>query len=59
MGNTPITASFGVYEFSGLERDFLDGTKKVDDALYKAKNMGRNMVVCYDQLEMIEEEENF
>ncbi|MHC1749334.1 MAG: diguanylate cyclase [Cellulosilyticaceae bacterium] len=59
MGNTPITASFGVYEFSELERDFLDGTKKVDDALYKAKNMGRNMVVCYDQLEMIEEEENF
>lgn len=54
-----ITASFGVYEFNCLEDDFLIGTKRVDDALYKAKNMGRNKVVCYTELSIEDKEKDY
>ena len=40
----PITMSFGVVEFEKSD-DFEAIYKRVDDALYKAKESGRNMVV--------------
>ncbi len=41
----PITMSFGVIEYiKGEEMEFI--LKRVDEALYAAKDSGRNMVVC-------------
>lgn len=37
-----VTVSLGVYEFDEEDKSLLDGLKKVDKALYKAKAMGKN-----------------
>lgn len=43
-----VTASFGIGERIG-EEDFATVFKRVDDALYKAKNQGRNCCVMADK----------
>ena len=43
-----VTASFGIGERIG-EEDFATVFKRVDDALYKAKNQGRNCCVLADK----------
>ena len=42
----PVTASFGVVRASGADRE--DLIRQVDQALYKAKETGRNKVVLSD-----------
>ncbi len=44
-----VTASFGVTVFSDEDAEPLDLLKRADDALYEAKNNGRNRVVLYGQ----------
>lgn len=44
-----VTISLGVYEFNYKNRDFSEGMKKVDKALYAAKNSGRNKCIKYIQ----------
>ncbi|WP_053983142.1 sensor domain-containing diguanylate cyclase [Niameybacter massiliensis] len=50
--NTPpfrISASLGVYEFDGSEVSLDEGIKRADEALYQAKQQGKNQVVCYQE----------
>lgn len=42
-----ITASFGVTEFNKNDKDYADIFTRADDALYTAKNSGRNKVCRY------------
>jgi PleD family two-component response regulator len=42
----PVTASFGVVHAPGTDRE--DLIRQVDQALYKAKEAGRNKVVLAD-----------
>lgn len=44
-----VTASFGIYEFSNNYESLLDGLKKADQALYKAKASGKNMCISYEE----------
>lgn len=44
-----ISASLGVYEFDGSEINLDEGIKRADEALYQAKQQGKNQVVCYKQ----------
>lgn len=44
-----VTVSLGVYEFSESDQLLIDGLKKADMALYKAKDMGRNISVSFDE----------
>ncbi len=46
-GVCPATISVGVSEYS--DEDYNRTVKKADDALYKAKNSGRNKVVVYSE----------
>lgn len=46
----PITISVGVAQHRG--GDYHDTIKKADEALYKAKNTGRNKVVLYDEVKL-------
>ncbi|WP_202707807.1 GGDEF domain-containing protein [Sporosalibacterium faouarense] len=42
-----VTASFGLTKFEGnTEKDFSNGFKKADEALYLAKKNGRNRIEC-------------
>lgn len=43
--NIKITASFGVAQIQEKHNEFIDLIKDADDALYKAKNSGRNKVI--------------
>jgi diguanylate cyclase (GGDEF)-like protein/PAS domain S-box-containing protein len=45
-GNFPFTASFGVVTRAPGENDVEQVVKRADQALYKAKESGRNRVVC-------------
>lgn len=47
----PITASFGVAT-SGVEQSFEDAFRQADEALYLAKNRGRNCVVAAHEDEL-------
>ncbi len=40
----PITASFGVAEWSSSDQEFIDSVKRADQNLYRAKKTGRNKV---------------
>ena len=42
-----VTISLGIYEFTRKDEFLLDGLKKADKALYKAKAMGKNISVNY------------
>ncbi|MDA3733402.1 GGDEF domain-containing protein [Niameybacter massiliensis] len=44
-----ISASLGVYEFDGSEMNLDEGIKRADEALYQAKQQGKNQVVCYQE----------
>lgn len=44
-----VTVSLGVYEFGESDQLLIDGLKKADMALYKAKGMGRNISVSFDE----------
>jgi diguanylate cyclase (GGDEF)-like protein len=48
----PITASFGVAS-AGAGQDFEDAFRQADQALYLAKNRGRNCVVAANQEKML------
>lgn len=41
------TASFGVYQFEKDAESFGEGINKADEAMYTAKNKGRNQVIKY------------
>ena len=41
-----ITASFGIVGLSGAMRNIEDMLSKADDAMYQAKQRGRNQVIC-------------
>jgi len=41
-----ITASFGVAQYSPDKEDFISLFQHADEYLYKAKNQGRNRIVC-------------
>ncbi len=47
-GGLPMTASFGVSVATGDDIDFLPLYKAADDALYRAKTEGRNLVVAIE-----------
>ena len=47
-GGLPVTASFGVSVASGTNIDFAPLYRSADDALYRAKRSGRNLVVAAD-----------
>jgi len=42
-----VTVSLGIYEFTEKDEFLLDGLKKADKALYRAKAMGKNISVKY------------
>lgn len=46
--NIDFTASFGVAELMGDDRNFGDVLKRADEALYEAKGAGRNCTVLLD-----------
>jgi diguanylate cyclase (GGDEF)-like protein len=43
-----VTASIGVATVSAMTRDLENVLNHADEALYKAKNAGRNAVCCAD-----------
>lgn len=43
-----VTVSLGIYQFTEVDESFLDGLKKADKALYKAKAIGKNISVNYN-----------
>jgi diguanylate cyclase (GGDEF)-like protein len=47
-GGVPVTASFGVSVATGEEIDFLPLYRAADDAMYRAKAEGRNLVVALE-----------
>ncbi len=47
-----ITVSIGVAQLSSSENSFAEPLKRADDALYKAKEGGRNRVVCHEHLSL-------
>jgi len=47
----PVTASFGVTNLSGDKDDFDQIYKRADQAVYKAKNKGRNCVIALNSCE--------
>ena len=47
-GGLPVTASFGVSVATGDAIDFVPLYKAADDALYRAKTEGRNLVVAIE-----------
>ena len=48
-----VTASFGVAEM--LQHDTATlAVKRADEAVYTAKNNGRNIVICAEEVELIE-----
>ncbi|WP_051204648.1 GGDEF domain-containing protein [Butyrivibrio sp. VCD2006] len=46
---TPVTISVGVSKYEG--GNYHDAINKADQALYYAKEHGRNLVVCYEDIE--------
>ena len=42
-----VTVSLGIYEFTKKDESLIDGLKKADKALYKAKAIGKNVSVNY------------
>ena len=42
-----VTVSLGIYEFTKKDESLIDGLKKADKALYKAKAIGKNISVNY------------
>lgn len=42
-----VTVSLGIYEFARNGESFSEGLRKADKALYKAKDLGKNMSVNY------------
>jgi len=47
-GGLPVTASFGVSVATGKDIDFLPLYRAADDAMYRAKAEGRNLVVALE-----------
>ena len=50
----PITASIGLAFAQSANSDFDDLYKQADDALYQAKNLGRNTVSVHSNGKQIE-----
>lgn len=46
-----ITISIGLYEVEKSDKDFMSCVKKADEAMYKAKELSRNCVVLYNEIE--------
>ncbi len=44
-----ITSSLGVYKFDDRVNSFYEGINLADIALYKAKDYGRNITICYKE----------
>ena len=49
-GIQKITISLGICEYNGL--DYKESVNKADQALYTAKNNGRNKSICYSKIDM-------
>ncbi len=51
-----VTASCGIAQYPTHSSDIREVIEKADEALYHAKEIGKNIVVCYDEMDMSREE---
>lgn len=50
VSSATVTVSFGIYQYSGIEKTIKEIISKADKALYHSKETGRNKVTLYSKL---------
>lgn len=56
FGRDVVTASCGIAQYPAHSTNIKDVVEMADQALYHAKEIGKNIVVCYDEIGMTREE---
>ncbi|NMA34703.1 MAG: diguanylate cyclase, partial [Clostridiaceae bacterium] len=56
FGRQVVTASCGIAQYPAHSSNIKDVIEMADQALYHAKEIGKNIVVCYDEIGMTREE---
>lgn len=56
FGRQVVTASCGIAQYPVHSPSIKDVIEMADQALYHAKAIGKNIVVCYDEIGMTREE---